>query len=262
VDAAHLLARSRMRLYGDSTRIGSPDRPAAPCPVVAMRELQEVSVPERVLLSAGRYINFGPFRVDQQRQEVSRGGARIKLQGKVYQTLLGLLEKPGEVVTREELRMRLWPDDTHVNYDANVNTAVNKLRRALEDSSDEPAYIETISKKGYRFLVQPEVSGILGNRQLKNEEALDGAEMPSQTIAVSGFSKSDLWMVLGAIGLILAGMILGAGITSLWIHHASRLDLNHGPKSVRFFDTSEEYEIDGTLQNLEASRERLPIGVS
>lgn len=240
MDAAHLLARARMRLYGDSTSIGSPDRPAALCPVVGMGELQEASVPERVLLSSGRYINFGPFRVDQQRQEVSRDGARIRLQGKVYQTLLTLLEKPGEVVTREELRMRLWPDDTHVNYDANVNTAVNKLRRGLEDSSDEPAYIETISKKGYRFLVQPEVSGTLGNRRLKNEEALDGAEMASRTIAVSGFARSDLWMVLAAIVLILAGMILGAGIMSFWIHHASGLDLNHGPNSVRFLDGFEE----------------------
>lgn len=234
MDAAHLFSRTRMRLSGDSTSIGSHERPAAPCPVVSVGESQEASVAERVLPSSGRYIYFGPFRVDQQRQEVSRDGARIKLQGKVYGTLLALLEKADEVVTREELNMRLWPD-THVNYNANVNTAVSKLRRALEDSSDKPAYIETISKRGYRLLVQPEVSCIPGNRQLRNEEPLEGAEVTSQTIAVSGFSKSDLWMVLGAIGLILAGMILGAGIMSLWINHASRLtcavagfDLNHG----------------------------------
>ena len=234
MDAAHLLARARLRLSWDSTSIGSHDRPADLCPVVSMAQSQEGSVPERVLLSSGRYIYFGPFRVDQQRQEVSRDGARIKLQGKVYQTLLVLLEKPGEVATREELRRRLWPDDTHVNYDANVNTAVNKLRRALEDSSDEPTYIETISKKGYCLLVQPEVSGMPGKRQLRNEGPSEGAEVPSQTIAVSGFSESDLWMVLGAIGLILTGMILGAGIMGLWINHASRVpcavegfDLNH-----------------------------------
>lgn len=261
MDATHLLARARMRLSGNSTSIGSYDRPADPCPGVSVGESQEACVPERVLISSGRYICFGPFRVDQQKQEVSRDGARIKLQGKVYQTLLALLEKPGEVITREELRMRLWPD-THVNYDANVNTAVNKLRHALEDPSDEPAYIETISKKGYRLLAQPKVSGMPGNRQLRNEGPSDGAEVSSQTIAVSGFSHSDLWMVLGAICLILAGMILGAGLMSLWIHHASRLDLHHGPKSVRFFDASREYETDGTLQNLEVSGERLPIGVS
>lgn len=216
MDAAQLLAQARMRRSGDSTGIGSHDGPSVPCPVVSMPEAQEASAPERVLLSCGRYICFGPFRVDQHRQEVSRDGARIKMQDKVYQTLLALLEKPGEVVTREELRMRLWPDDTHVNYDANVNTAVNKLRRALEDSSDQPAYIETISKKGYRFLVQPELSGMPGDGQLRSEGPSEGAEVSSQTIAVSGFSRSNLWMVLAAIGLILAGMILGAGIMSLW----------------------------------------------
>src|SRR5213595_677004 len=99
--------------------------------VISMREPDEPTTSERVLLSSGRYVLFGPFRIDQQRQEVTRNGSRLKLQGKVYQTLLTLLEKPGEVVTREELRMRLWPADTHVNYDANVNTTVNKLRQAL-----------------------------------------------------------------------------------------------------------------------------------
>src|SRR5882762_273726 len=126
--------------------------------VISMREPDEPTTSERVLLSSGRYVLFGPFRIDQQRQEVTRNGARLKLQGKVYQVLLTLLEKPGEVVTREELRMRLWPADTHVNYDANVNTTVNKLRQALGDSSDKPLYVETIPRKGYCLLVQPEVS--------------------------------------------------------------------------------------------------------
>jgi len=76
--------------------------------VISMRE-QDEPTSERVLLASGRYVLFGPFRIDQQRQEVTRNGSRLKLQGKVYQVLLTLLEKPGEVVTREELRMRLWP---------------------------------------------------------------------------------------------------------------------------------------------------------
>src|SRR5258708_5165704 len=126
--------------------------------VLSMLEPDEPAAWERILLSSGRYVNFGPFRIDQQRQEVTREGSRLKLQGKVYQILLTLLEKPGEVVTREELRARLWPADTHVNYDANVNTTVNKLRQALGDSSDKPIYIETIPRKGYCLLVQPEVS--------------------------------------------------------------------------------------------------------
>src|SRR5712671_3399701 len=116
--------------------------------------------PSRIPAASSRYIRFGPFQVDQQRQEVSKNGVRLKLQGKVYQVLLALIEKHGEVVTREELRVRLWPADTHVNYDANVNTTVNKLRQALGDSSDKPLYIETIPRKGYCLLVQPEFADV------------------------------------------------------------------------------------------------------
>jgi len=80
----------------------------------------------------------------------------MRLPGKVFQTLVALLEKPGEVVTREVLRERLWPEGTFVNYDANVNTTVNKLRLALGDSSDSPSYIETIPRIGYCFVGQVE----------------------------------------------------------------------------------------------------------
>ncbi len=180
--------------------------------VISMRELDEPTTSERVLLSSGRYVHFGPFRIDQQRQEVTRDGARLKLQGKVYQVLLTLLEKPGEVVTREELRFRLWPADTHVNYDANVNTTVNKLRQALGDSTDKPLYSETIPRKGYCLLVQPEVTDKPPLRIAQNEPSSDSIR---NSRALS-FSKSDVWVVLGVIGLILAGMLLGAGITRLW----------------------------------------------
>src|SRR5580698_4212231 len=110
--------------------------------------------------SGPRFLRFGPFQVDRQRQEVTENGSRLKLQGKVYQVLLALLDKPGEVVTREELRQRLWPADTHVNYDANVNTTVNKLRQVLGDSTDKPLYIETIPRKGYCLLVTSEASDV------------------------------------------------------------------------------------------------------
>jgi DNA-binding winged helix-turn-helix (wHTH) protein len=189
--------------------------------VISMREPDEPTTSERVLLSSGRYVLFGPFRIDQQRQEVTRNGARLKLQGKVYQVLLTLLEKPGEVVTREELRMRLWPADTHVNYDANVNTTVNKLRQALGDSSDKPLYIETIPRKGYCLLVQPEVSDKPAHPLFTQGEAsAHSAQEASRRLVAPSFSKSDVWIVLGVIGLILAGMLLGAGITRLWISHA------------------------------------------
>src|SRR6266852_5716444 len=184
--------------------------------VISMREPDEPTTSERILLSSGRYITFGPFRIDQQRQEVTRNGARLKLQGKVYQVLIILLEKPGEVVTREELRMRLWPADTHVNYDANVNTTVNKLRQALGYSSDKPLYIETIPRKGYCLVVRPEFADV--PVAVAPVVSANGVNGKPQTESAKS-AKTDIWMTLGIIGLILGGMLLGAAITKLWIYH-------------------------------------------
>jgi DNA-binding winged helix-turn-helix (wHTH) protein len=190
--------------------------------VISMREPDEPTTSEPIALSSGRYVHFGPFRIDQQRQEVTRDGSRIKLQGKVYQVLMTLLEKPGEVVTREELRIRLWPADTHVNYDANVNTTVNKLRQALGDSSDNPLYIETIPRKGYCLLVQPEVSDKSPHSHFtQTGRPADSGQESSRKLSGAAFTRSDVWVVLGVIGLILAGMLLGAGITRFWITHAA-----------------------------------------
>jgi DNA-binding winged helix-turn-helix (wHTH) protein len=170
----------------------------------------------RVLAPSSRYIRFGPFQVDQQRQEVSKNGVRLKLQGKVYQVLLALIEKQGEVVTRDELRLRLWPADTHVNYDANVNTTVNKLRQALGDSSDKPLYIETIPRKGYCLIVHPEFADVpVAVTPMAPASGVNGKAQTDSARSV----KTDIWMTLGVIGLILGGMLLGAAITKLWIYH-------------------------------------------
>jgi DNA-binding winged helix-turn-helix (wHTH) protein len=103
-------------------------------------------------ISGSRYLCFGGFQLDTQRELLFKDGSKIRLPGKVFQTLVALLEKPGEVVTREALREKLWPQGTFVNYDANVNTTVNKLRLVLGDSPDQPAYIETIPRLGYCFV--------------------------------------------------------------------------------------------------------------
>src|SRR5712664_4934596 len=95
-------------------------------------------------VAPARYVCFGAFHLDLKKEELFKDGTRVKLQGKVYQALLALLQKPGEIVTREELRVQLWPSDTHVNYDANVNTTVNKLRQVLGDSPEQPAFVDTI----------------------------------------------------------------------------------------------------------------------
>lgn len=170
--------------------------------------------PGRTPALTSRYIRFGPFQVDQHRQEVSKNGTRLKLQGKVYQVLLALIEKQGEVVTRDELRFRLWPADTHVNYDANVNTTVNKLRQALGDSSDKPLYIETIPRKGYCLVVQPEFADAPVAVTPPPPQASTNGKPHAEAL---GSAKTDVWITLGIIGLILAGMLLGAGITKLWI---------------------------------------------
>lgn len=165
-----------------------------------------------------RYIRFGPFQVDQHRQEVSKGGVRLKLQGKVYQVLIALIEKQGEVVTREELRVRLWPADTHVNYDANVNTTVNKLRQALNDSSEKPLYIETIPRKGYCLIAAAEFADIPLAVAPAPAVGSNGKH-PGATPSPEVRSKGDIWITIGIIGLILAGMLLGAGITKLWLQN-------------------------------------------
>ena len=172
--------------------------------------------PSRVPALRSRYVRFGPFQVDQRREEVSKNGTRLKLQGKVYQVLVALIEKQGEVVTRDELRLRLWPADTHVNYDANVNTTVNKLRQALEDSSDKPLYIETIPRKGYCLIVQPEFTDV---PQAVVPVASANSANGKVHADTASSRKSDIWVTLGIIGLILGGMLLGAAITKLWIYH-------------------------------------------
>jgi DNA-binding winged helix-turn-helix (wHTH) protein len=100
---------------------------------------------------------FDDFEADLRAAELRRGGTRLKLQLQPFQVLVALLERPREVVTREELRLRLWPQDTFVDFDHGLNTAMVKLRDVLGDSASNPKYIETIAKRGYRFLGNAEV---------------------------------------------------------------------------------------------------------
>src|SRR5712664_671929 len=166
--------------------------------------------------ASARYVSFGAFHVDLKKEELFKDGARLKLQGKVYQALLALLGKPGEIVTREELRMQLWPSDTHVNYDANVNTTVNKLRQVLGDSPDQPTFVDTIPRKGYSFVVAIEYLDQPAPQQNRKPEE----ESSAAAEALSGESKSSLlraalsskWFTAGVISLVLAGMLFGAAL--------------------------------------------------
>ena len=99
-----------------------------------------------------RVFRFGAFEVNEATGELRKQGIRIKLHSQPFQILVMLLERPSELVTREEMRQRLWGEDTFVDFDHGLNTAVNKLREALGDLASQPRHVETVSGKGYRFI--------------------------------------------------------------------------------------------------------------
>lgn len=100
----------------------------------------------------GKIIRFGVFEADLATGELRKNGVRVRLQEQPFQLLAFLLERPGELLTREDLRSKLWPGGTFVDFDHSLNTAVNKIREALGDSASTPAYVETVSRRGYRFI--------------------------------------------------------------------------------------------------------------
>src|SRR5215470_20171657 len=97
-------------------------------------------------------IRFGVFEVDARSGEVRKAGVRVKVQDQPFKVLLTLLEHPGEVITREDLRARIWPNESFGDFDHAMNVAVAKLRTALGDSADTPRYVETLHRRGYRFI--------------------------------------------------------------------------------------------------------------
>jgi len=104
-------------------------------------------------IRSANVIRVEGFEVDLRAQELYKAGRKIKLQVQPFQVLAMLLERPGEVVTRDEMQKRLWTADTFVDFDHSVNTAVKKLRQALGDDKSKPRFVETLPKRGYRFLV-------------------------------------------------------------------------------------------------------------
>ena len=102
---------------------------------------------------------FGVFELDPRAGELRKSGVRLRLQEQPLQVLLMLLERPGDVVTREELRERLWPDGTFVDFEKGVNTTIQKLREVLDDSATTPRFVETVPRRGYRFIYPVEGPG-------------------------------------------------------------------------------------------------------
>jgi DNA-binding winged helix-turn-helix (wHTH) protein len=189
--------------------------------VVPMHSPEQPQASSNIAIAPARYACFGVFHLDLKKEELFKDGSRIKMQGKVHQALLALLHKPGEIVTREELRMQLWPSDTHVNYDANVNTTVNKLRLVLGDSSDQPVYVETIPRKGYSFVAKIGYADRPPMSQVSHkDESMPATAVAEHAAGKPSFFRTALhprWFTVGVVSLVIASMLFGAALV-LYAH--------------------------------------------
>jgi Tol biopolymer transport system component/DNA-binding winged helix-turn-helix (wHTH) protein len=155
-----------------------------------------------------RIVQFGLFELDLDARELRKSGVRIKLQEQPFQILAMLLERRGEIVTREELQKRLWPQDTFVDFDLSLNSAVKKLRQALGDDSANPRFIETLYRRGYRFIGQingvatvPELVSVFSNTSRENVES----EYATPKASISRF-RFLVWTV-PASALVIAALV-------------------------------------------------------
>src|SRR5262249_50314293 len=149
----------------------------------------------------GEPIRFGAFELELRTCEVRKGSRPIKIVGQPYAVLVTLVERPGEIITREELQQKLWPSDTFVDFEHGLNAAVNKLREALGDNADNPRYIETLPRRGYRFIGQIQPPSAPAVAEQKREDN------PRQ--ASSWTSRWNRWTVITAV--VALGLILVAG---------------------------------------------------
>jgi DNA-binding winged helix-turn-helix (wHTH) protein/Tol biopolymer transport system component len=180
-------------------------------------------------------VRFGEFEADLRVGEIRKAGSRIKLQDQPFKVLQILLEKRGNVVSREELQSRIWPEDTYGDFDHAVNVAVGKLRTALGDSADNPVFIETVPRRGYRFVATVEGPPVLSSAAKPAIEAdpEDGERSPD-----SHKSRRLLFVSLAVIAcaaLVAAGVWVGRRSVRSQPAEIQRLTINHGTiHSARF----------------------------
>ncbi len=189
-----------------------------------------VTTPVKNSLRPARRFQFGVFQVDVSNGEVRKQGSKIKLQEKPFQLLVLLLEHAGRITTREELRQGLWSADTFVDFDANLKTTLNKLRQVLGDSAENPIYIETIPRQGYRFLppvvsleCEPYLTGdpVTGGTLTGDARPLaisKSADLPTNSPATSTGPRLAGWQAISAV--LLALVLVVAGIYALRMRSA------------------------------------------
>ena len=160
--------------------------------------------------STGIRASFGPFEFDSSSGELRKHGVKIKLQGQPVEILTLLLSRPGTVVTREELQRRLWPEDTFVDFESSLNAAVKRLRAALSDSPEKPKFVETLARRGYRFIATIEHPILAGSESI----AIPAATAPSAEISADAEAGSPVRGNRAKI-LVLTGVVAIALLAGL-----------------------------------------------
>ena len=153
--------------------------------------------------NGSRTVRFGAFEADLHSGEVRKSGNRVKLQDQPFKVLQILLERPGDLVSREELQTRIWPEETYGDFDHAVNVAVGKLRTALGDSADNPSYIETVPRRGYRFVAPLERAQVEPPPPPPAEIVVAPAEVPS---------RGRKLVLAGLLALIVCGILVALGV--------------------------------------------------
>ena len=185
-------------------------------------------------------VRFGLFEFNRRSMELRRSGVRVKLQDQPGQILAALLEVPGDLVSREELRKRLWPADTFVDFDHSLNTAIKRLRDALGDSADNPIFIETLSRRGYRFMAP---LGGVANGNGNGHGAVSGngtlRTNRSAVIAATGrWSARFAWWGV-------TGLLVTAGAVSAGWHAGHRNVRPVQPREMRLTTNSPDAPVEG-----------------
>jgi TolB-like protein/DNA-binding winged helix-turn-helix (wHTH) protein len=214
------------------------------------------------LFQRPRVVRFGAFELDLRSGELHKQGRKIRLEGQPVHILIYLLENPGELITREQLHRRLWPADTFVNFEHGLNAAIKRLRRALDDSADNPRFVETLPRRGYRFIAPVQggaqgqassstVEGQLGaHASAASAPEVTNADVSSPKTAVRRGSRQTLAWILSSVAvLLLAGWLI------LWRQSENRSTSVIGslavlPLASLSADTSQEYFSDGMTDEL------------
>jgi DNA-binding winged helix-turn-helix (wHTH) protein/tetratricopeptide (TPR) repeat protein len=199
-----------------------------------------------------RIFSFADFTLDLRTKELRRNGIRLKLPSQSFAVLAMLLERPGEVVTRQELRARLWHEETFVDFDHSVNVAISRIREVLCDSAEQPRFIETIPRSGYRF-----IGPVAESSTKEQEKEREGDSAGADKTQEAGTDLRKRWKVLVAAAVAVPALVL-AGY--LYFHRAPKLTDKDTIVLADFANTTGDPVFDGTLrQGLAVQLEQSPF---